>query len=155
MAVMSKIKVCRIYSSDFELLDTTKQGQLYQEFYFNRDGFVRELVRYDNQGQILGRFEISGEDTPFPIPGNAVYVDTVLTIATLGEGGHLRETELKRYNHLGLLTETCIYDSNDVMVRKNSYNYNQWGYIIEDIYWDIELNTPAQVIRYEYEYYPD
>ncbi len=152
---MGKIKVCRIYSSDFEAMDTTQKGQLLQEFYFNLDGYVRELVRYDSQGQVIGRFEITGEDTPFPMPKEPTYFDTVLTIATLGPNGHLRETELKRYNKSGMLTETCLYDSTDALFKKNTYNYNQWGYITEDIYWDLELNAPSQVIRYLYEYYPN
>ncbi len=63
-----KISVCKIYTADFVLLDPDDKGLLLQEFRFNKKGFVNELIRYDLNGDVLGKFDIFGEHTPFPMP---------------------------------------------------------------------------------------
>lgn len=149
------VKICKIYSSDFEVLDTTLPGQLIQEYYFNRDGYVRELIRYGSQGEVIGRFKIDGTDSPFPQPVNPLVTDTVITSKNYSKNGILRDIEIKHYNSKGLIEEICYYDTANNITKRNTFKYNNYGYIIEDIYWDIELEIPAQVIRYKYEYYPN
>jgi len=147
-----KIKSCKVYSSDFEILDNKNKGQLIQEFRFNKDGHVRELIRYGMQGEIISRFDIFGESSPFPVTDSPQFVDTTITSTELGLMGDIRVKETKHYNQSGKITDILVYNGNDSLVQKNTYEYNPEGYIVKDIYWDVELNVPAQVMNYEYQY---
>ncbi len=147
------IKVCKIYSSDFAILNPNEKGQLIQEFRFNKEGYVNELIRYGMDGEIIGRFEISGKNTPFPMPEKPVYVDTVLTVVNIDSVGVINNKEVKTYNKNGLLIEVVFYHENDKLIKKNTYEYNSNGFIISDTYWDTDLNKPNQIIRYEYEFF--
>jgi len=149
------IQVCKIYSSDFVLLDPNDKGLLIQEFRFNRQGYVNELIRYGIDGEILGKFDIYGENTPFPMPGKPEYVDTALVVVNIDSIGGIIGSEVKIYNANGLLTEVRFYEGESTLVKKNTYKYNSKGIIQEDIYWDVELNKPKQIIRYEFEYFID
>jgi len=148
-----KIKVCRMYSSDFVLLDPNEKGLLMQEFRFNKNGFVNELIRYDLDGEIVGRFDILGENTPFPMPGDAEFVDTVITVLDTESLDIVNGKEIKVYNNKGLLIEVRFYEGQNQLVKKNTYNYDSNRMIKEDVYWDLELDKPKQKIRYEFEYF--
>lgn len=150
-----KIKTCKVYSSDFEALDSENPGQLIQEFHFNRKGFANELVRYGNNGNIVGKFDILGENTPFPITNTPEFIDTMLIVNQLKSDGEIYRKEVNKYNKNGLLIETIQYNSNGDLTAKNTYTYNKQGLITKDIYWDIELDAATQVIRYKYEYFTD
>ena len=150
-----KIQACKMYSSDFEFLDSTDPGQLIQEFRFSRKGFVNELIRYGSNGEIIARFDITGQNNPFPMPGKPEYIDTLLNIVELDSLGNLSQKEVKRYNEKGFLVEDMVYNERNALVRRNSYKYNKEGMILEDIYWDIDLDVPRQIIRYKYEYFID
>jgi hypothetical protein len=149
------IKSCKIYSSDFEFADPGAEGMLIQEFKFNKKGFVNELIRYDMEGNEIARFDIFGENNPLPIPGKPLYIDTVLTVVELDSQGEMRQKEVKKYSENGWLTEVLIYDGSNGLIKRNTYKYNALGLIIEDIYWDIELDIPKQVIKYRYAYFID
>lgn len=150
-----KIKVCKMYSSDFVLLDPNDPGQLMQEFRFNRKGFVNELIRYGLDGEIIGRFDIFGENTPFPMPAKPEYVDTVLTIIDIDSLNIIKSKEIKTYNSQGLLIEVNVFENENILISKNTFNYDQSGMIKEDVYWDVDLDKPKQKIRYEFEYFTD
>lgn len=150
-----KIKICKVYSSDFGLLDTDSPGQLIQEFHFNKDGHVRELRRFGSDGKIINRFEIDGETSPFPLDKSNEFIDTTVTNVEYGTMGDTRKKEVKTYNKNGLLVEVKLYNQADSLKQKNTYEYNKEGYISKDIYWDIELNIPIEVINYRYEYNPN
>ena len=150
-----KIKVCKMYSSDFVLLDPNDPGQLMQEFRFNRKGFVNELIRYGLDGEIIGRFDILGENTPFPMPSKPEYVDTVLTIIDIDSLDIIKSKEIKTYNSQGLLIEVKVFENENILISKNTFNYDENGMIKEDVYWDIDLDKPKQKIRYEFEYFTD
>jgi len=147
-----KIKVCKVYSSDFGLLDNESPGQLIQEFHFNNDGHVRELRRFGIDGSMIGRFEIDGQSSPFPLEKNNDFVDTTITEVDFGTMGDTRKKEIKTYNKKGLLIEVRLYNQADSLKQKNTYEYNKEGYISKDVYWDNELNAPIEVINYRYEY---
>lgn len=146
------IKNCKIYSSDFVLLNPDEKGQLIQEFCFNDSGFVTELIRYGLDGKIVGRFDISGQSTPFPLPENPIFIDTVLIHTEVDSLGNIIHKEVKTYNKKGLLTEVKYYQEANKLVQKNTYLYDTLGLIKEDVYWDVELNKPKQKIRYEFEF---
>lgn len=150
-----KIKSCKVYTADFGLLDEGSPGLLIQEFRFNKEGFVRELIRYDNMGNVTGNFEITGTESPFPLPDKPEFMDTTIINEEYGTMGDLRKKEIKSYNSNGLLTEVRLFNSQDSLKQKNTYEYNPEGYVSKDIYWDVELNTPIQVINYVYEFYPE
>lgn len=150
--VHPKIKVCKVYSSDFEFLDSKNKGLLIQEFRFNKDGHVRELIRYGIDGQITSRFDIFGESSPFPVTDSPEFKDTTITSVELGLMGDIRIKETKHYNIDGKLTEVMVLNGEDSLIQKNTYEYNPEGYITKDIYWDVDLNTPEQVMKYEYQY---
>ena len=150
-----KIKVCKMYSSDFVLLDPNERGQLIQEFRFNRKGFVNELIRYGMDGEIISRFDIFGENTPFPMPGKPEFVDTVLTVVNFDSLGVIKGKEVKAYSINGLITEICFYEGKNSLIKKNTYKYNNQDMILEDVYWDVDLDKPKQKIRYEFEYFTD
>ena len=150
-----KIKTCRVYSSDFVLLDPNDQGKLIQEFRFNKKGFVNELIRYDMNGEVIGKFDIYGENTPFPVPGKPQYYDTLFVIINYDSLGNAINKEVKQYNFNGWLSMVEYYVGEDTLVRKNTYKYDNFGIITEDIYWDVDLNRPKQKIRYEFEYFTD
>lgn len=152
-ATQYKIKNCKVYSADFGLLDETNPGLLMQEFAFNEEGYVRELIRYDNDGQISGQFEIKGKESPFPLPESPEFKDTTILNAEYGTLGDLRKKEIKKYNSHGLLIEVQLFNSQDSLKQKNTYEYNSEGFVCKDIYWDVELNTPIQIINYQYEFY--
>lgn len=147
------MKACCIYSSEFAILDPNDAGRLIQEYRFNKRGFVNELIRYGMDGSIIAQFDIYGEENPFPSPGNLVYVDTVLTLINLDTQGEISKKEVNKYNDKGLLNESTLYSINDEMIQKNTYEYNAENRIIKDIYWDVELNEPMQVVRYEYTFF--
>ena len=147
------IKSCKIYSSDFEFANPGAEGMLMQEFKFNKKGFVNELIRYDMQGNEIARFDILGENNPLPIPEKPIYIDTVLTVVELDSQGEMRQKEVKKYSESGWLTEVLIYDDRDSLIKRNTYKYNALGLIVEDVYWDIDLDVPKQVIKYRYEYF--
>lgn len=150
-----KVASCKIYSADFVLIDPNDKGLLIQEFIFNKKGFVNELIRYNLDGEITGKFDIFGEHTPFPMPEKPIYIDTLITVFEIDSTGNIKNKEMKSYNELGLLIEYAIYSNEDELVKKNTYSYNNQGFITEDIYWDIDLMKPKQKIRYEYEYFKD
>lgn len=147
-----QIKACKIYSSDFALLNPEERGTLIQEFRFNKKGFVNELIRYGLEGEVLARFDISGENTPFPLPGMREYMDTVLTIVELDELGIITHKEIRTYNADGFLIEVTQRDADNKISNKNTYEYHSNGLIHKDIYWDTELDKPKQIIWYEYEF---
>jgi hypothetical protein len=150
-----KLKTCKIYSSDFVLLDPNDKGQLMQEFRFNKLGYVNELIRYGLDGEILGTFDIRGQNNPFPFPEKPSYFDTVLTVLTIDSLDIIKQKEVKIYNTQGLLIETRFYNETNNLTRKNTFTYDTLGLIQQDLYWDIELNKPKQMIRYEYEFNAD
>lgn len=147
------IKVCKVYSSDFVLLDPNDKGQLIQEFRFNKNGYVNELIRFNMEGEVIGKFDIFGEHTLFPMQGKPEFVDTVLTVLNLDSLEQIIGKEVKYYNNDGLLIEVKYFEDENKLVRKNTYTYDMQGMIKEDIYWDIELNKPKQKIKYEFEYF--
>ncbi len=149
------IKKCKIYSADFVALNPDEKGQLIQAFAFNRQGFVNELVRYDIEGKVVDKFDIKGNNTLFPIPNTLQFIDTIVTTFDMDSLGILHEKEVKQYNSNGLLVELSYFDGQNKTVRRNTYQYDSLNLITEDIYWDIELNTPRQVIRYEYEFFKE
>lgn len=149
------IKVCKMYQSDFVLIDPNEKGQLIQEFRFNKEGFVNELIRYGIDGEIVGRFDIYGEHTPFPLPGKPEYTDTVLTVFNFDTSGMVAGKEIKIYNEIGLLTQVDFYAGEDSLIKRNTYKYDKNNMIQEDVYWDVDLDKPKQKIRYEFEYFID
>lgn len=146
------IKACKIYSSDFAILNPEEKGSLIQEFRFNNKGYVNELIRYDLNGEILARFDITGQNTPFPLPGAKEYMDTVLTVIEFDKLGAIKHKEIRSYNADGFLIEVNIRDANNSLINKNTYEYHPNGLIQKDIYWDTELDKPKQIIWYEYEF---
>ncbi|MBI9067390.1 MAG: hypothetical protein JEZ09_08870 [Salinivirgaceae bacterium] len=150
-----KISACRIYTADFVMIDPNDKGLLLQEFLFNKKGFVHEFIRYDINGEITDKFDLYGELTPFPTYANPEYIDTVLMVIEIDSIGEIMRKELKTYNSDGLLIESSFYGKFDVLQSKNTYEYNNNGMIICDIYWDVELMKPKQIVRYEYEYFSD
>lgn len=150
-----QLKACRIYSSEFAILDPNDAGRLIQEYRYNKRGFVNELIRYGIDGTIIAQFDIYGEENPFPTPGKPIYVDTVLTTMSLGNEGIVNKKELKKYNTKGLLVEASLFSDEVDIVQKNTYEYNNENRIIKDIYWDIDLDEPMQVVRYEYEFFEE
>lgn len=40
-----------------------------------------------------------------------------------------------------------------VFMHNAGYKYNKQDMIIEDVYWDIDLDKPKQKIRYEYDFF--
>ena len=152
---MRNIKSCKVYSSEFVLFDPNDKGILIQEFNFNKKGFVNELIRYDMNGEVIGEFDIYGENNPFPMPSNPEYVDTLLTVINYDSLGVIINKEVKQYNIYGWLAMVEFYDGDSTLVKKNTYKYNNFGIIKEDVYWDVELNKPKQKIRYEFEYFTD
>ncbi|PKP09341.1 MAG: hypothetical protein CVU09_11730 [Bacteroidetes bacterium HGW-Bacteroidetes-4] len=146
------IKACKIYSSDFAILNPNERGSLIQEFRFSNKGYVNELIRYDMNGEILARFDITGENTPFPLPGAKEYMDTVLTVIEFDKLGAIKHKEIRSYNADGFLIEVNIRDADNSLINKNTYEYHPNGLIHKDIYWDTELDKPKQIIWYEYEF---
>ena len=149
------IKSCKVFSAGFVALNPNDSGQLIQKFNFNKKGFVNELVRYGLNGETIEKFDITGNNSLFPLPGNRQYIDTVLTTFEMDSLGGISQKEVKKYNKDGLLIEYSYFEGNDKLVKKNTYQYNEFGLIIKDIYWDVELSIPQQVIRYEYEYFKE
>jgi hypothetical protein len=147
------IKSCKMYSSNFVILDPDDAGVLIQEFRFNKKGFVNELIRYDINGKIIGRFDILGENTPFTTHNKPQFTDTVIAITNIDSLGVVEDRSLKTYNKKGLLVKEEFFENDSNLVKKNTYKYNSDNLILEDIYWDIEMDKPKQKIRYEYEYY--
>ncbi len=147
------IRTCKIYSSEFEYFEPNPPGRLIQEFRFNKHGFVNELIRYGIQGDTIAHFDIAGAESPFPFPEDPQFIDTVLTLEAFDSLNVLIRKEIKRFNKLGLLTSDEIYGPKDSLVSRNTYKYNKMGLIEEDVYWDVELQKPAQVVRYQYEFY--
>ncbi|OFX60496.1 MAG: hypothetical protein A2W84_05280 [Bacteroidetes bacterium GWC2_40_13] len=152
---LPQIKSCKIYSSDFAMFDPNDQGQLIQEYLFNSEGSVTDLIRYDVEGNEINRFDITGEQNPLPMPGKPEYVDTVLTIVGYDSLGNQLRKEVKIYNQSGLLEEVDFYEGDTVLLKKNTYEYDSLNMIWKDIYWDIELKQPRQVIIYKYEFFTD
>jgi hypothetical protein len=149
------IKKCKIYSSDFVALNPDDKGQLIQVFAFNRQGFVNELVRYDIEGKVIEKFDIKGNNTLFPIPNTLQFIDTLVTTFDMDSLGELHQKEVKQYNSNGLLVELSYFDGQNKILKRNTYQYDSLNLITKDIYWDIELNIPRQVIRYEYEFFSE
>jgi len=149
------IKVCKMYSSYFVLLDPNDKGLLIQEFRFNRKGFVNELIRYGIDGEVIGRFDIFGENTPFPMPGQPQFTDTAIIVLDIDSLSEVISKEKKVYNSEGFLMRVEFFVGEDSLTRKNTYKYNSEGYILEDIYWDVDIDKPKQKILYKYEYYSD
>lgn len=147
------IKSCKMFSSDFVLLDPNDNGLLIQEFKFNRKGFVNELVRYGMNGEVIGRFDIFGENTPFPMPGKPQFTDTAICIVDIDNLGVVKSKESKAYNSKGFLIKVEFYKGDSNLLKKNTYKYNDAGYIIEDVYWDVDLDAPKQKMLYRYEYF--
>jgi len=147
------VKSCKMYSSDFVLIDPNDKGVLIQEFRFNKKGFANELIRFDINGKIIGRFDIFGENTPFSNLEKPQFTDTVISIADIDSLGKVKNKEIKTFNKQGLLTKVEFYRDTNILTRKNTYKYNNDGRILEDVYWDVDMNKPKQKIRYEYEYY--
>lgn len=149
------IKVCKMYSSDFVLLDPNDKGLLIQEFRFNRKGFVNELIRYGINGEVIGQFDIFGENTPFPMPGQPQFTDTAIVVLDIDSLSEIISKEKKVYNSEGFLMRVEFYEGEKNLIKKNTYKYNSAGFILEDIYWDVDLNKPKQKILYKYEYFDD
>lgn len=147
------IKACRIYSSEFAILDSEDKGRLIQEYRFNKKGFVNELIRYGMDGEIIAQFDIYGQDNPFPHAGKPVFSDTVLTVTSISNDGEVSKKEIKKYNEVGLLVEASLYLQDGSLIQKNTYAYDPNDRIAKDVYWDVDLNEPMQVVRYEYEFY--
>ncbi len=150
-----KIKKCKIYSSNFAFSDSLDKGMLIQEFRFNKNGYTNELIRYDLDGNVIGKFDITGQNNPFPLPEKLQYIDTVLTMIEFDSIGEIKEKTIKTYNSKGLISEILYYDGDSLLIKKNTYQYNKYGLVTEDIYWDLGINTPKQKIIYEYEFYSE
>jgi hypothetical protein len=48
-----------------------------------------------------------------------------------------------------------VFENENILISKNTFNYDENGMIKEDVYWDIDLDKPKQKIRYEFEYFTD
>lgn len=147
------IKACKMYSSDFVLLNPDDKGLLIQEFRFNSKGYVNELIRYGIDGEIVGRFDIFGKNTPFPLPGKPQFIDTAIVVLDIDRLSVIKSKEKKVYNSEGFLMRVEFYKGKNELIRKNTYIYNREGFILEDVYWDVDLNKPKQKILYKYEYF--
>ena len=107
----------------------------------------------DGRRSRVCRFDIMGKNTPFPAPGKPEYIDTILTITNIDSLGKIKDMEIKVYNTNGLIAEIRFYEGKYNLVKKNTYKYNKQNMIIEDVYWDVDLDKPKQKIRYEFEYF--
>ncbi len=150
-----QVQSCMVYTSDFALLDPNDLGMLIQKFEFNGHGFVCEMVRYGFNGEIVGRFKIDGNECPLPIPDMVSYKDTTVEFKELNPNGLLISKLVKSFNTDGMLTAIEETDGKGVLLRKNTYTYNERGLISQDIYWDVDLDLPTHKINYVYEYYSD
>lgn len=141
---------CKMYSSEFSMGQLSENGRLIMEFKYNADGYVVEMVRYNMDGSVNHRLSVEPSDSAPVSSQNTSYAGQTIETATMDSAGQVIQKTVISYNQSGNITERFVVKNNLDTISHNSYKYNEAGLITEDIYWDMELKEPVQVIRYEY-----
>lgn len=141
---------CKMYSSDFSMGQLSENGRLIMEFKYNAEGYVVEMVRYNMDGSVNHRLPVQPSDSASASSQNPAYAGQTIETATMDSAGQAIQKTVITYNLSGNITERFVVKNNTDTISHNSYKYNEAGLITEDIYWDMELKVPVQVIRYEY-----
>ncbi|PLX20235.1 MAG: hypothetical protein C0599_09440 [Salinivirgaceae bacterium] len=142
------------YSHDLAFIEPDNIGRIIQTTTFNKEGEEIKIVRYDNNGNICFTEEINpdlekGKNKAKEIKGR----DDSITVTNLNPEGKPIEMISHTYNDLKQIISTMRRDKDGVLVEKMTFEYYPNGLIKKDVYWNVELDKPEQIINYKYEYF--
>lgn len=107
---------------------------------YDPTGNMIEEAYLDNEGSTIRRAEFRFEA--------GKNVET----ARFGEGGRLESRERYSYDAQGKRVEAEIYDSEEVIIKRMSYEYDPHGNLLHEIERN-KLNEPETLMKYTLEYY--
>jgi hypothetical protein len=142
------------YSHDLAFIEPQNIGRIIQITSFNKEGQEVKIIRYDNNGNICFTEEIDpnlekGKNKANELKG----LGDSITVTNLNPEGNPIDRISHKYNDLKQIVSTIRRDKDGVLVDKMTFEYYPNGLIKKDIYWNVELNKPEQIINYKYEYY--
>lgn len=148
------VKKMNQYAQDLAFYEPNDRGRIIQTYSFNKQGQIIKVIRYDKSGNICFTEEI---DPDTESGDNKLIVkeseSDSLTIRNFGPEGELRDKVSYRYNDKGLKEAMIRKNKNGKVVEKITYKYYPNGLLKQDIYWNMDIEKPEQIINYEYEYY--
>ncbi len=142
---------CKIYTADFSFATAQEQGRLMQEYFYNENGHVTEMVRYNIDGTENHRIktDLTIADT-LGQNDQVKHISQTIEVTQMDSPGEAVRRELQVFDKDGNMVEKVVLNANNDTLRMNKYHYNEWGLITEDIYYENDLKVPVQVIRYSY-----
>lgn len=142
------------YTNDLAFIEPNNIGRLLQITTFNKKGQEIKIVRFDKSGNICFTEDIN----PIVEQGkNKVdeleILDDSITVTTLNPEGKPIDKISHTYNDEKQIISTIRIDKDGVLAEKMTFEYYSNGLIKKDIYWNVDLNKPEQIITYQYEYF--
>ncbi len=148
------VKKMMQYAHDLAFYEPEDKGRLIQSYFFNENGEIIKVIRYDKGGNICYKEEIDPEKDAGSNKLNVKeHKNDSLTIKNYTPQGELRDKVAHKYNDKGLKKSMVRKNDNGKVVEKITYKYYPNGLLKQDIYWNMDIEKPEQIINYEYEYY--
>ena len=148
------VKKMMQYAHDLAFYEPEDKGRLIQSYFFNRDGEIIKVIRYDKSGNICYTEKIDPEKDA---GSNKLIIkkhkSDSLTVKNYGPQGKLRNKVAHTYNEKGQKKSMIRKNDNGEIVEKITYDYYSNGLLKQDIYWNMEIKQPQNIINYQYEYY--
>lgn len=142
------------YAHDLAFVKADEIGRPIQTTYFNNEGQILKIERYDNSGNICDSKVFSSQDAqPESTVEPKQLENDSLTVKSFSPSGELINKTTHTYNNYGQKTSMLKYDNNGKLIDKITYTYYENGLIKQDVYWNTEIDKPEQIINYKYEFY--
>lgn len=141
------------FTHDLAFIEPENLGRILQTTTFNKKGEVIKIIRYDKSGNICFTENIDPELEKGKNKLKKKGYEDSLTVTNLNPAGQTIEKISHTYNEQKKIISTIRTDKDGVLVEKMTFEYYPNGLIKKDIYWNVELDKPEQIINYQYEYY--
>lgn len=142
------------YSHDLAFIEPENIGRIIQITSFNRKGEVVKIIRYDKYGNVCFTENIDPNKgkgkNKLDVPD--LFEDSI-TVTNINPQGKPIEKIFNTYNDHKQIISTIKKDQNGLMSEKITFKYYPNGLIMKDIYWNVDLDKPEQIINYKYEYF--
>jgi hypothetical protein len=140
------------YAQDLAFYDSTNIGRRIQTTNFDTTGRMIKITRYDKIGDICYTEHITPTDeNPDKSYKQRISSDT-LTIKNFDPDDELINRVAYTYNENGNKKSMIKCNAEDSVTAKTTYKYYPNGLLKQDIYWNVDINKPEQIITYKYEF---
>lgn len=142
------------YAHDLAFIKVDEIGRPIQTTYFDSEGRITKIERYDISGDICDSKKYSSDKTQTnETLENTQIKNDSLTVKIFNPQGELLNKITHTYNGQGKKTSRIKFDNHERLIEKTTYTYYENGLIKQDIYWNTDIDKPEQIINYKYEFY--